>query len=129
MCDEQSKEQMVKKMSLKEQKGYVRGEMQDTSTKKTAKQKPENDELLKTPTKELSEIQTTPARLVTKTAVDNGTPIVQMHSPYSTLPAQDKWTTQTTDHIMFENLPDSTGKWDEMSDLIKRVRESQKRNK
>ena len=49
-----------------------------------------------------------------------------MHSPYSTLPAQDKWTTQTTDHIMFENLPDSTGKWDEMSDLIKRVRESQK---
>ena len=112
---------MVKKMSLKEQKGYVRGEMQDTSTKKAEK----NDELLKTPSKEIPEIQTTPARLETKT-IDNGTPIVQMHSPFTNLPKSEKWTTQTTDHIMFENLPDSTGKWDQMSSLIKGIREKQK---
>jgi len=120
MCDDQSKDEMVKKMSLKEQKGYVRGEMQDTSTKN-----PENNELLKTPTEEAPEIQTTPARSVPK-SIENGTPIAQMHSPYTNLPAQDKWTTQTTDHIMFENLPDSTGKWDEMSSLMKRIREQQK---
>jgi len=119
--DDQSKDEMVKKMSLKEQKGYVRGEMQDTSTKKTEK----NDELLKTPSGEIPEIQTTPARLETKT-IDNGTPIVQMHSPFTNLPKSEKWTTQTTDHIMFENLPDSTGKWDQMSSLIKGIREKQK---
>ena len=117
IADEQSKNEMVKKMSLKEQKAYVRGEMQNTSTKK-------KEEVEKDTSNEPSQIQTTPAKLVTKT-IDNGTPIVQMYSPYASLPAQDKWTTNTTDHIMFENLPDSTGKWDEMSDLIKRVRKSQ----
>ena len=116
MDSEQSKEEMVKKMSLKEQKAYVRGEMQDTSTKKKVET---------TPTKEPLEVQTTPARVATKT-IDTGTPIVQTFSPFSTLPSQDKWTTNTTDHIMFENLPDSTGKWDEMSDLIKSIRKKQK---
>ena len=125
MCDDQSKDEMVKKFADKTQKGYVRGEMQDTITKKTAEKKTaEDNELLKTPTKEVSKVQTTPARLVAKT--DEGTPIVQMHSPYSTLPKSEKWTTQTTDHIMFENLPDSTGKWDQMSSLIKGIREKQK---
>ena len=40
MCDDQSKDEMVKKFADKMQKGYVRGEMQDTSTKKTAEKKP-----------------------------------------------------------------------------------------
>ena len=107
-------------MSLKEQKAYIRGEMQDTSSKKK-----EKVEAVKTPTKELSQVvQTTPARTVTK-SVDNATPIVQMYSPFSSLPSQEKWTTNTTDHIMFENLPETTGKWDVMSKLIKSVRSQQ----
>ena len=108
-------------MSLKEQKAYVRGEMQDTSSKKKEKV----EEEVKTPTKELPQVvQTTPARTVTK-SVDNATPIVQMYSPFASLPSQEKWTTNTTDHIMFENLPETTGKWDVMSNLIKRVRSQQ----
>jgi len=120
ISDEQSKAEMVKKMSLKEQKAYIRGEMQDTSSKKK-----EKVEAVKTPTKELPQVvQKTPTRTVTK-SVDNATPIVQMYSPFASLPSQEKWTTNTTDHIMFENLPETTGKWDVMSKLIKSVRSQQ----
>ena len=120
LSKDQSREIMVKGMSAKEQKGYVRGEMQDTSTKKEVAKTDKggaNDTCMKTPVK---------VALKTK-SVDEGTPIVQLHSPFTSLPSQDKWTTNTTDHIMFENLPDSTGKWDEMSGLIKKIRSSRKK--
>ena len=58
--------------------------------------------------------------------IDDGTPIVQMHSPFNSLPAQDKWTTNTTDHAFFENLPDATGKYDQMVEILKKVRSNKK---
>jgi len=51
-----------------------------------------------------------------------GTPIVQLYSPFEALPKMDSWAEGTTDHILFENLPDYTGKWEQMSGLIKNIR-------
>ncbi len=59
--------------------------------------------------------------------VNEGTPIVTRYSPYGSLPSQQAWAKDTTDHILFENLPDSTGKWDDMLKVIKRGREVRKR--
>lgn len=107
MKPEHSFQEMTKKMAAKEQKGYVRGEMQDTTTVKTVE------------IKSSAMIQSTEIK-----SIEEGTPIVQMYSEYKDLPAQDKWMTNTTDHIMFENLPDSTGKFEEMRELLKKVRKT-----
>ncbi|XP_071746313.1 zinc finger CCHC domain-containing protein 8 homolog [Lepeophtheirus salmonis] len=53
-----------------------------------------------------------------------GTPIVHTFSPFQSLPTVDKWAKDTTDHILFENLPDYTGKWDKLLNVIKKGRES-----
>ena len=116
--DSQMKEGMVKEMSTRLQKGYVRAEMQDTSRKKKEKRKVEES------SEEAKEEKPTspalnPGLVLT---VDEGTPIVEMHSPFGRLPDQSKWSKDTTDHILFENLPDSTGKWDQMREVIKRGR-------
>jgi zinc finger CCHC domain-containing protein 8 len=55
-------------------------------------------------------------------AVDLGTPVLQASSPYSCLPNPDKFSHDICDVINFENLPDSTGKYEKMSDLIRKVR-------
>ena len=90
--------------------------MQDTSTKDKVQEMIVIDEVK-------SEDFKTPVKSSTKVRqVDDGTPIVQMHSPFTSLPAQDKWTTNTTDHILFENLPDATGKYDQMVEILKKVR-------
>ena len=91
--------------------------MQDTSTKDNSVEEmividEVKSEDFKTPVKASSKVK----------HVDDGTPIVQMHSPFTSLPDQDKWTTNTTDHILFENLPDSTGKYDQMVEILKKVR-------
>jgi zinc finger CCHC domain-containing protein 8 len=54
--------------------------------------------------------------------VDLGTPILQSASPYSRLPKPEKFSRDICDVINFENLPDSTGKYEKMSDLIRKVR-------
>lgn len=55
-------------------------------------------------------------------SVDLGTPVLQSSSPYSCLPNPDKFSHDICDVINFENLPDSTGKYEKMSDLIRKVR-------
>ena len=42
------------------------------------------------------------------------------------MPASDKWTCYTTDHIFFENLPESTGKYENMVGILKKCREAKK---
>ena len=51
-----------------------------------------------------------------------GTPIYQ-HSPYDKLPAGENFMVGVNDVINFENLPDSTGKYEQMKGVIKKVRE------
>jgi zinc finger CCHC domain-containing protein 8 len=55
-------------------------------------------------------------------SVDLGTPILQSASPYSRLPSPKKFSHDICNVINFENLPDSTGKYERMSDLIRKVR-------
>merc|ERR1712198_766794 len=53
---------------------------------------------------------------------DEGTPIVSSYSPFTSLPDSSKWTTMTTDHIFFENLPDSTRKYEQFKEVLKKCR-------
>ncbi|XP_021918668.1 zinc finger CCHC domain-containing protein 8 homolog isoform X2 [Zootermopsis nevadensis] len=55
-------------------------------------------------------------------SVDLGTPILQSASPYSHLPSSEKFSHHICSVINFENLPDSTGNYERMSDLIRKVR-------
>lgn len=55
------------------------------------------------------------------TSVSLGTPIL-VSSPFLCLPSADKFAKNICDVINFENLPDSTGKYETMSGLIKKVR-------
>jgi zinc finger CCHC domain-containing protein 8 len=55
-------------------------------------------------------------------SVDLGTPILHRSSSYSSLPNPEKFSVDICDVINFENLPDSTGKYEKMSDLIRKVR-------
>lgn len=57
-------------------------------------------------------------------SVDLGTPILKSVSPYGKLPTAEKFSTNICDVINFENLPDSTGKYDQMSGIIRKVRTS-----
>lgn len=50
-----------------------------------------------------------------------GTPLLQF-SPFDKLPAGDNFKVGVSDVINFENLPDSTGKYEQMKGLIKKVR-------
>ncbi|XP_051168576.1 zinc finger CCHC domain-containing protein 8 homolog [Leptopilina boulardi] len=54
--------------------------------------------------------------------VDLGTPILQSLSPFSRLPSSEKFSKNICDVINFENLPDSTGKYEQMTGLIQKVR-------
>lgn len=64
----------------------------------------------------------TDERSLTSKGVEEGTPIVHTYSDFKSLPEQKKWAKDVTDHILFENLPDSTGKWDQMRKVIQRGR-------
>lgn len=50
-----------------------------------------------------------------------GTPVLKF-SPYESLPSGDKFALGICHHINFENLPDSTGKYEKMKSLLKKVR-------
>nr|XP_014102844.1 zinc finger CCHC domain-containing protein 8 homolog [Bactrocera oleae] len=50
-----------------------------------------------------------------------GTPVLHF-SPYEKLPAGDNFKVGVSDVINFENLPDSTGKYEQMKEVIKKVR-------
>lgn len=51
-----------------------------------------------------------------------GTPVLPSFSSYSTLPSGEAFSKGVCDVIAFENLPDSTGKYDQMRSLISQVR-------
>lgn len=51
-----------------------------------------------------------------------GTPLIKQVSPYTKLPIGDKWSIGVTDVIDFENLPDSTGTYQKLTGVIKKVR-------
>ncbi|KAG7208869.1 hypothetical protein KM043_015053 [Ampulex compressa] len=55
-------------------------------------------------------------------SVDLGTPILQSTSPYSKLPPSDKFSKNICDVINFENLPDATGKYEQMTEILQKVR-------
>lgn len=50
-----------------------------------------------------------------------GTPVLKF-SPYDNLPNGDNFKVGVSDVINFENLPDSTGKYEQMKEVIKKVR-------
>lgn len=51
-----------------------------------------------------------------------GTPILPSTSPYNKLPSSEKFSRDICDVINFENLPDSTGKYEQMSGVLQKVR-------
>uniref|UniRef100_A0A182PML4 PSP proline-rich domain-containing protein n=1 Tax=Anopheles epiroticus TaxID=199890 RepID=A0A182PML4_9DIPT len=51
-----------------------------------------------------------------------GTPILTAFTPYSTLPSGEAFSKGVSDVIHFENLPDSTGKYEQMKSLLSSVR-------
>ncbi|XP_020298799.1 zinc finger CCHC domain-containing protein 8 homolog isoform X2 [Pseudomyrmex gracilis] len=55
-------------------------------------------------------------------SVHLGTPILPSTSPYSKLPSSEKFSKNICDVINFENLPDSTGKYEQMSEVLQKVR-------
>lgn len=55
-------------------------------------------------------------------SVDLGTPVLKSVSPYSTLPASSSFSQDVCDVINFENLPDSVGKYEKMSGILRKVR-------
>uniref|UniRef100_A0A182WB76 PSP proline-rich domain-containing protein n=1 Tax=Anopheles minimus TaxID=112268 RepID=A0A182WB76_9DIPT len=51
-----------------------------------------------------------------------GTPILTAFTPYSTLPSGEAFSKGVSDVIHFENLPNSTGKYEQMKSLLSNVR-------
>lgn len=66
-----------------------------------------------------STLISTPLRTI---RVDLGTPVLQSLSPFNRLPSSEKFSKNICDVINFENLPDATGKYEQMSGLIQKVR-------
>lgn len=57
-------------------------------------------------------------------SVDLGTPVLQSMSPYNKLPSSEKFSKNICDVINFENLPDSTGKYEQMTGVLQKVRDT-----
>ncbi|XP_076232999.1 zinc finger CCHC domain-containing protein 8 homolog isoform X2 [Calliopsis andreniformis] len=55
-------------------------------------------------------------------SVDLGTPVLKSSSPYNKLPSSEKFSKNICDVINFENLPDSTGKYEQMVGVLQKVR-------
>lgn len=69
-------------------------------------------------------IPSTPSGPVTGRSVGSvgGTPLIKQVSPFTKLPVGNKWSVGVTDVIDFENLPDATGTYKKMTDVISKVR-------
>lgn len=55
-------------------------------------------------------------------SIDFGTPVLQSTSPYNKLPPSEKFSKNICNLINFENLPDSTGKYEQMTGVLQKVR-------
>lgn len=51
-----------------------------------------------------------------------GTPVLKSASPYSKLPKPDNFSLDVSPVINFENLPNSTGKYEQMTGVLQKVR-------
>ena len=119
MKENQSLTYMKGHMSVYEHKGYVRGQMADTKVEKGD----DEVEVHQSPFAAMTPFGSAGGTVKSR---DEGTPIVSSYSPFTSLPDSSKWTTMTTDHIFFENLPDATGKYDQMVEILKKVRSNKK---
>lgn len=55
-----------------------------------------------------------------------GTPILKSKSRYSRLPKMDNFTKDVSPIINFENLPNSIGKYEQMTEVLQKVRNQMK---
>lgn len=70
-----------------------------------------------------SDILKTPdSKTGTVKGTDYGTPVMNIASPYVQLPSNTKFSKDICDVINFENLPNSTGKYKQISVLLKKVK-------
>lgn len=53
-----------------------------------------------------------------------GTPLLKNYSPYETLPNPDNFSVGVSQVINFENLPDATGKYEQMTNVLDKVRKT-----
>lgn len=53
-----------------------------------------------------------------------GTPIIKTNSPFEKLPNPDNFSKDISQVINFENLPNATGKYEQMSQVITKVRKT-----
>ncbi|XP_032684036.1 zinc finger CCHC domain-containing protein 8 homolog [Odontomachus brunneus] len=60
-------------------------------------------------------------------SVDLGTPILESTSPYNKLPSSEKFSKNICNVLNFENLPDSTGKYEQMTGVLQKVRDTMAR--
>uniref|UniRef100_A0A034VAI4 Zinc finger CCHC domain-containing protein 8-like protein n=1 Tax=Bactrocera dorsalis TaxID=27457 RepID=A0A034VAI4_BACDO len=88
-------------------------ETSNSETKTSEISKPTN-------TNEIHTVEPTPTLDIIKES-HMGTPVLHF-SPYEKLPAGDNFKVGVSDVINFENLPDSTGKYEQMKEVIKKVR-------
>ncbi|XP_011205559.2 zinc finger CCHC domain-containing protein 8 homolog [Bactrocera dorsalis] len=88
-------------------------ETSNNETKASQISKPTN-------TNEIHTVEPTPTLDIIKES-HMGTPVLHF-SPYEKLPAGDNFKVGVSDVINFENLPDSTGKYEQMKEVIKKVR-------
>lgn len=80
----------------------------------------------KSTTDNTQDLPTTPASNKASISIDFGTPLLKF-SPYDILPPGSNFQVGVSDVIAFENLPDSTGTYDKMEKIIKKVRNEVKR--
>ncbi|XP_076755383.1 zinc finger CCHC domain-containing protein 8 homolog [Xylocopa sonorina] len=57
-------------------------------------------------------------------SIDLGTPVLQSTSPYNKLPPSEKFSKNICNLINFENLPDSTGRYEQMTGVLQKVRDT-----
>ncbi|KAL1490956.1 hypothetical protein ABEB36_011625 [Hypothenemus hampei] len=72
-----------------------------------------------------SDINESPTVHCVKTSV-HGTPIIKTSSPYNKLPSADNFMKGVGPVIEFENLPNATGKYEQMSVVLQKVRNTLK---
>ncbi|XP_034946227.1 zinc finger CCHC domain-containing protein 8 homolog isoform X2 [Chelonus insularis] len=55
-------------------------------------------------------------------SIELGTPLIERVSIYNKLPSSEKFSKNICDVINFENLPETTGKYEKMNDIIQKIR-------
>ncbi|XP_013180616.1 PREDICTED: zinc finger CCHC domain-containing protein 8 homolog [Papilio xuthus] len=97
----------------------------DSEPTKTSQPKSETDivisETIKTDSEPTKTSQSTPKAGIVKSTF-YGTPVLNVASPYVKLPSDDKFAKDICDVINFENLPNSTGKYKKICNLLKKVK-------